>query len=38
MVCLGLDDFTFAEVMDQQKIDDGRRLAKIGKLFLEVIF
>ena len=31
MVCLGLDDFTFAEVIDAQKIEDGRQLAKIGK-------
>ena len=31
MVCLGLDEFTFAAVMDAQKIEDGRELARIGK-------
>lgn len=31
MVCLGLDDFTFAAVIDSQKIEDGRELARIGK-------
>ena len=31
MVCIGLDDFTFAEVMDSIKVQDGRQLAKIGK-------
>lgn len=31
MVCMGLDDFTFAEIIDSQKIEDGKHLAKLGK-------
>jgi len=31
MVCLGMEDFTFAEVMDDRKIEDGKALAQIGK-------
>jgi hypothetical protein len=37
MVCMGLDEFTFAEVVDQQKIDDGKQLAKFGKQIVKFI-
>jgi len=30
MVCLGLEDFTFAEVIDSAKIEQGKSIAKIG--------
>lgn len=31
MVCIGLDEFTFSEVFDDQKVEDGKQLTKIGK-------
>lgn len=30
MVCLGLDELTFSEVFNQDKADEGKKLAKIG--------
>jgi hypothetical protein len=29
-----MEDFTFAEVMDDRKIEDGKALAQIGKELL----
>ena len=31
MLCLGLEDFQFAEVIDAVKIEEGKTLARIGK-------
>jgi len=31
MVFLGLEEFSFSEVFDKEKVEDGKRLAKIGK-------
>jgi hypothetical protein len=30
MVCIGLEDFTFSEVYDDQKVEDGKELTRIG--------
>ena len=30
MVCLGLEDFTFAGVADDTKVQDGKQIARIG--------
>ena len=30
MVCLGLEDFTFAGVADETKVQDGKQIARIG--------
>ena len=34
MLCLGLEDFQFAEVIDQIKIEEGKTLARIGKQYI----
>lgn len=36
MVKLGLDEFTFSEVFDPEKVEDGKRLAKIGKIYQQI--
>ena len=34
MVCLGLEDFTFAGVADDTKVQDGKQIARIGISFI----
>jgi hypothetical protein len=34
MIVLGLEEFSFSEVFDQEKVDDGKKLSKIGNLIL----
>jgi hypothetical protein len=36
MTSLGLEELSFSEVFDQEKVDDGKRLAKIGKFLLRI--
>ena len=36
MLCLGLEDFQFAEVIDTVKIEEGKTLARIGKLYTKM--
>jgi hypothetical protein len=38
MTSLGLEELSFSEVFDQEKVDDGKRLAKIGKYHLRILF
>lgn len=30
MKCIGLDEFSFTEIFDDQKVSDGKQLSKIG--------
>ncbi len=35
MVCLGFEDFTFAGVADEGKVQEGKQIARIGKCLSE---
>ena len=32
MVFLGLDEYTFSEVFDEEKVEEGKNFCKIGNL------